>query len=167
MSSRTYWLRAGLVVMAVLVIGGALILANRGPEPVSLNLPTQEMMTLPPQVIANLTNMPQATPLSGAAADQVNALRQKVADCPDYSAERRAQMNQHIDWLLNPAGIPRDVLLALGENVSGRLIFGMATYTSIEWRLKNKPAASCLLSIGKTLNDMLTAYGEKPLPEFQ
>jgi hypothetical protein len=167
MSSRVYWLGSALLIVVIGVAAGLLILANRGPEPVSLNLPTQEMMTLPPQVIANLTAMPNATPLSGAAADQVNALRQKVDSCPDYSPQRRSQMQQHIDWLLNPAGIPKDVLLALGENTSGRLIFGMATYTSIEWRLKNKPATSCLLPIGKLLNDMLAAAGERPLPEFQ
>ncbi|MCZ7542181.1 MAG: hypothetical protein M5R40_00960 [Anaerolineae bacterium] len=44
-------------------------------------------------------------------------------------------MHQHIDWIIDPSTIPADIIIALGSNASGKLIFGMATYTSSEWRL--------------------------------
>lgn len=125
-----------------------------------------QIMTLQPEIVANLTQLPQAELLAGELADQVRTLQQRVAECPEYRTERRQQMNQHIDWLLDPSQLPRDVILALGANPTGRLIFGMATYTSSEWGLKDRPPESCLLNIGHMLNDMLSAADEERFPEF-
>ncbi len=125
-----------------------------------------QRMTLEPEIIANLTRLPQATPLSGDSANQVNELRTLVEACPDYVAARRGQMEQHIEWLLNPAQIPGDIVIALGDNPTGKLIYGMATYTSIQWRVNNRPPNSCLLPIGNMLNEMLVAAGEEPFPIF-
>lgn len=119
-----------------------------------------------PQVIAQLTAIPSAAPLTGPLADEVRALGKMVGDCTDYSDQRRAQMNQHIAWLLKPSTLPQDVVIALGSNVNGRLMFGMATYTLSEWGLHQKSSTSCLLTIGKKLNDMLAANGEARFAEF-
>ncbi|MCK6581216.1 MAG: hypothetical protein L6Q98_24255 [Anaerolineae bacterium] len=98
------------------------------------------------------------------ALDEIAA---KVEACDAYREERRTQMNIHIAWIRNPDAIPADILLALGANPIGRLLFGMATYTSIEWRLAERPAESCLLPIGQALNRAMAAVGETPLEEFE
>jgi hypothetical protein len=123
-------------------------------------------MSLDPQIIANLTQLPQATPISGDSAVQVNQLRTLVQSCPDYTSERRSQMEQHLEWLETPALIPSQIIIALGPNPTGRLIFGMATYTSIQWNLVDNIPNSCLLPIGKLLNEMLIAAEEEPFPIF-
>lgn len=125
-----------------------------------------QRMTLEPQIVNNLTQLPLATPLAGEAASHVNDLKALVEACPDYSPERRSQMEQHIQWLLNPAQIPGDMIIALGSNPTGKLIFGMATYTSAQWRIMDSPGDSCLVPIGRMLNDMLIAVGEDPDPVF-
>ena len=119
-------------------------------------------MTFNPQTVINLTELPQATPLSGVEADTWNEFRAKVDACDAYSPERRLQMEQHIQWLLDPSDMPPDVILALGDDPTERLIFGMAAYTSTQWRLDNRPPDSCLVPIGRTLNNMLVALGEPP-----
>jgi hypothetical protein len=124
--------------------------------------PVRPAMTLDPQITVNLTEMPRATPLSGEEADSWNEFRAMVDACDDYSPERRAQMEQHIAWLLDPSDMPRDVILAMGNNPTERLVFGMATYTSIQWRLNDRPPDSCLIPIGLTLNEILEALGSNP-----
>jgi hypothetical protein len=106
--------------------------------------PVRPAMTLDPQITVNLTEMPRATPLSGEEADSWNEFRAMVDACDDYSPERRAQMEQHIAWLLDPSDMPRDVILA------------------IQWRLNDRPPDSCLIPIGLTLNEILEALGSNP-----
>jgi hypothetical protein len=121
-------------------------------------------MTLEPAVVANFTNVPPA--VSGELYAQVGDIERMLAECPDYSDERRSQMEQHIAWLRDPSQIPNDLLLAFGAEPSGRLIFGMATYTLIEWSSREYAPTSCLLTIGQLLNEMLVAVGETPVEEF-
>lgn len=145
-----------VIVLILLLAGAAVVLAA------SANAPAQPVMTLEPEIVQNLTRLPQATPLSGDAARQWNDFRATVIACGDYRPERRRQMEQHIDWLIDPSGIPTDVIIALGPNPTGRLIFGMASYTSSEWRLRGRNPDSCLVSIGRALNAMLLSAGEEP-----
>ncbi|MAS33352.1 MAG: hypothetical protein CL610_05060 [Anaerolineaceae bacterium] len=146
---------AGLVLVAILVI-----LTNQPtPQPTASNT----LATLSPTIIANLTALPSAEPVGGNEAAVLNELQTAVNACDDYSDTRRQQMSQHIRWLLNPSTIPADIAIVAGENLMGRLTFGMAVYTSTEWRLLERPAQSCLIPIGRTLNDMLVAAGEDPL----
>jgi len=42
----------------------------------------------------------------------------------------------------------------------------MATYTLVQWGEKQKAPDSCLLPIGKKLNDMLVANGEARFSQF-
>jgi hypothetical protein len=122
----------------------------------------QPVMTLNPQVVINLTELPQATPLSGAEAETWNEFRATVEACDAYSPERRFQMEQHIQWLLDPSDMPPDVILAMDGHPTERLVFGMAGYTSTQWRLDGRPPDSCLVPIGRALNNMLVAMGEPP-----
>jgi hypothetical protein len=125
------------------------------------------VMTLNPTVRANVTNIPMATPLSDADAVDLVQFQSQVAICADYTPERRSQMLQHIEWLINPSTIPADTITAFGTNVQGTLVLGMATYTSIQWRLLDRPADSCLVPIGRQLDVMLAAYGEEPLGIYE
>lgn len=155
-----------LVFFLVSLLIVAIVLTNRQrPSPPSIATPAQAM-TFEPQIINNLTSIPQAVALTGDLAEQVHQIQTMLNDCPSYSDERRQQMQQHIDWLLTPSEIPRDIILALGSNATGKLILGMATYTLSDWGLQNRPAESCLLTIGQSLNNMLLASGETPLDEF-
>ncbi len=158
------WLRggggilAGIGLLMVLSIVVFVLVNNDG---TSSSQP-QPIMTLDPQTVVNLTRLPQATPLSGAEADTWNAFRARVDACDAYSPERRRQMEQHIQWLLDPSDMPPDVIVAMGGNTTERLIFGMAGYTSAQWRLDKRPPDSCLVPIGRDLNDMLVALGDPP-----
>jgi hypothetical protein len=151
---------AGIVLLMVLSTV-VFVLLNNGDS--SSSSQPQPVMTLDPQTIINLTQLPQATPLSGADADTWNEFRAKVDACDAYSPERRRQMKQHIQWLIDPSDMPPDVIVAMGGNVTERLIFGMAGYTSAQWRLNNRPPDSCLVPIGRALNDMLVALGDSPI----
>jgi hypothetical protein len=152
----------GLAILLLVLAAGAVIVIALSAQDRAPDQPGQQVITLESEIIANLTNLPQATPLSGEAASQWEALRATVIDCDDYRPERRHQMEQHIDWLLDPSDIPTDIIIALGTNPTGRLIFGMATYTSSEWRLGGRQPDSCLLPIGQLLNELLVAYGDEP-----
>lgn len=121
---------------------------------------------LAPEIISQLTAIPSAQPLTGPLADEVHAVAQMVATCDAYSNERRSQMNQHIAWLLQPATLPQDVTIALGNNINGGLLFGMATYTLSEWGQHAKASDSCLLTIGKKLNELLTETGGEHFNQF-
>jgi hypothetical protein len=154
---QTKWPVIGLIVgtAAILVLIAAALAGNPGAV-------GQPVMTLEPAVIANLTALPQATPLSTEEAGRWRALQAVVEACGDYSPERQSQMQQHIAWILHPADIPVNVVLALGDNPAGRLVYGMASYTSIQWRLNDRNPDSCLVPIGHTLNTLLIALGEQP-----
>jgi hypothetical protein len=127
--------------------------------------PTQ-VMTVDPQIIANMTSIPQATPLSGEEAKVIRELEIMVENCSAYSVQRRVQMEQHIDWLYNPAGIPQDIIMAFGAQPRVGLLRGMGGYTEIEWRQAGRPADSCLLPIGRRINELLVEADALPFPIF-
>jgi hypothetical protein len=171
------WLAASLVIfIASAVVAILAINARNTPHPTAIdingNAVDAPVGTRVPGVASSsdlinlMTALPSAQPLTGPLADDVHAVAQMVSSCNDYSAARRTQMNQHIAWLLQPNTLPKDVIIALGTNINGRLIAGMATYTLSDWGLKNKDPGSCLLPIGKKLNDMSAANGEERIKEF-
>lgn len=150
-------------LVTCVLVGLSIITRNRPAAPTAAPI----ISTADPQVITNLTALPNQMILTGDLVTQITQLDEAVDACADYSPERRNQMQQHIAWLLDPSQIPADIRIAFGENPIGRLVFGMATYTSIEWRLQDRPSSSCLLPIGRSLNTLLTATGETTFPEFE
>lgn len=154
-------------VAIFIVISLALSALNNAPRPAPVTSVPAQMMTLNPQIIANLTALPQATPLSGEDAADYEALKAALDACADYTPQRRSQMEQHIIWLLDPSTIPMDIMVAMGADPAERLIFGMATYTSIEYRSRGPNTDSCLLPIGRTLNGMLAARGTTTFDTFE
>ena len=164
--------RLELTALLVLIVGVVIIVAMRPPlaeEPGSLPLPTApgQMMTLDPQIIANLTQYPQATPLAGQEANDITALRVLVDSCADFDSQRRGQMDEQIDFILHPASLPSEALIALGANPHGRLLYAIANLTSIQWQLIHSPASSCLVPIGKRLNQFLVADKQPPISAFE
>ena len=152
----------GIVLLMVLSVAAIVAIIHNGGTSSSQPSP-QPIMTLDPQSVINLTALPEATPLSGAEAATWNDFRAQVDACADYSPDRRRQMDQHIQWLIDPSDMPPDVILAMGGNITERLVFGMAGYTSAQWRLIDRPPDSCLVPIGRALNDMLVKLGDTPL----
>lgn len=153
------------ILLSILLIAIALVavlLALSAMQPPATE-PTQSLiMTVDPTIQANLTQMPDATPLSDEDAQIYRDLQASVDACDDYSTERRSQMTQHITWLIDPSDIPADVLLAFGQNPQSTLVFGMAGFTSTQWRLLERPADSCLIAIGRDLNTLLIANDREP-----
>ncbi len=159
---QRFFLSLAFFVATLAVI---LLASNRSAAPTFVTPSPAQVMTLDPQIVANVENR-DALRLDEATLAAVQEISGLVDDCPDYGEERRNQMKQHVAWLGAPDTIPADILLAIGENPMGRLVVGMATYTAVQWRLNGQPADSCLLTIGRKINPLLIVLGEDPLPEF-
>lgn len=159
----------GALIIVVAVI--AVSIAVNSPNGINIQLsatqrPQQALPTMNPNIIAQLTALPNATPISAEEDATLVNLRNDVLACADYSETRRSQMLQHLDWLRDPTVIPPDIAIAFSmssHSITGGLIYGMAIFTSTEWRLLKRPASSCLIDIGRKLNDMLVTAGEPPL----
>jgi hypothetical protein len=164
--------RLELFALLALIVGVVIIVAMRPPLPKETDtpaLPTApgQMMTLDPKIIDNLTQYPKATPLTGQSANDLTELRALVDTCTDYDAQRREQMDEQIGFLLNPSSLPREVLIALGTNPHGRLLFAIANLTKNQWQIIHSPAGSCLIPIGKRLNQLLVADNQPPISVFE
>jgi hypothetical protein len=159
---RPRWRIFLLVGLVIMLLAAGLVLTRNRPQ-----VPPESLAgaTINPTAIANLTTLPNMPALSEADTQLLDRLSERVNACGDYSDARRDQMQQHIIWLKEPHQIPPDVAVALSltGTVNARLIYGMAIFTSTEWRLLQRPAESCLIEIGRTLNNMLVAAGEPPL----
>lgn len=155
--NRRVRLRWAITAALLLIIAFVVVLAIRQPFAVQSTLPGQG--TVDPRIIVNLTQLPHATALSGQEANILMALQVAVEACPAYTAERREQMITQIGFIINPSLLPRDVIIVLGANPRGRLLSALAQVTKIQWQLGGKPADSCLLQIGKQINDLLAADG--------
>lgn len=156
----------GSAVIILLIAGGLLLntyVFNTDETPAN----EQFLLTMDATVRANITNIPLSTPLSQEDASTFTVFQSQILSCEDYSPERRSQMLQHIDWLIDPSDMPVDIISAFGANVQGRLIFGMANYTSIQWRLLERPSDSCLVDIGQQLEIMLVAFDQEPLGIYE
>lgn len=152
------------LILLVIALLGLIVGALNRSVPFA-DAPTQ-MMTLDPTVRANIRDLPNAAPLTGELAEAVNTIAGAVSLCPDYDPRRRAQMEQHIAWLLRPADIPRELIPAFGANPQERLLFGMATFTQIDWRQRGSRRDSCLFAIGRLVNALLIRVGGEPAAAF-
>lgn len=151
-----------LIVLAIgaLIIGVSSIQA---PTDNGESQPMGDIMTLDPELFVMQTQMAEATPLSDEDAEPYLNLQKQIEACEDYTDNRRGQMLQHIEWLIDPSDIPSDAMLAMGTDIRGSLIFGMASFTQIEWRIAERPAESCLVDIGRDLNILLESFGRESL----
>ncbi len=126
-----------------------------------------QSLALDPAIINNLTSIPQATPLSGQDANDLVALGEMVKACDAYTPERRDQMLLQIDLIINPAAMPRDVIIGLGADPHARLLMAIGGVTGIQWRLDEQPVDSCLVPIGRRINELIVAAGGTPVDVFE
>ena len=165
--TRRIWITLSALVILVVLLVVTSVAVNNQPTPTAT--PTVQMQALPtanPTIIASISQLPNATPISAEEDARLVALRDEVIACDQYSEVRQGQMLQHITWLRDQTTIPQDIAFALTLNassVTGGLVYGMGIYTSTEWRLLERPAESCLADIGQTINDMLIVVGEPPI----
>ncbi|MEO8394321.1 MAG: hypothetical protein ABI700_15120 [Chloroflexota bacterium] len=164
--------RLEITALLALIVVVGVIIARRPPlseQTVAPSIPstTSQMMTLDPQIIANLTEFPKATPLAGQAANDLTALRALVDACPDYDTSRRQQMEEQIQFIINPSVLPAQVLIALGTDPPGKLLYAVANLNKVQWQLIKSPADSCLIPIGKRLNQLLVADNQSPISAFE
>ena len=164
--------RLEITALLALIIVVGVIIARRPPlseqaSQVPSAPSSSQMMTLDPVIIDNLTQFPKATPLAGEAANDMNSLRALVDACPDYDASRRQQMEEQIQFIMNPSVLPGEVLIALGKDPPGKLLFALANLTKVQWQLIKSPADSCLVPIGKRLNQLLVADNQPPISAFE
>ena len=129
-----------------------------GPKPASPTVAADHSMATS---VARIDALQVATSVSGEAARTLEALERVIYACVDFSDARREQMLQHIAWLRAPDSIPPDVAMALGMrgNIGAALLHGMAVYASTEWRLLERPPASCLVPVGRALDNLLRDAG--------
>lgn len=163
-TSRFLNTRQGLLAVAALLVIVALVTLTIPSAP-GVSAPAQ-MSTMDPTIVSNLTRIPNATPLPVEESSEWRAFQQNVLACNDYSTRRKTQMVRYIEWLINPAQIPPDLIVLFGNNTSAGLIRAMALDTETEWRLKQRPKESCLVTVGRQLNDMLIATDQEPIPIY-
>jgi hypothetical protein len=159
--------RRWALTAALLLVGAIAVIVIPRVDAPAAPTATSQMMQLDPRVIDNLTRLPQATALSGQEANDMVALQAMVEACPDYAPERRAQMIEQIALIVNPALLTRDMIIALGANPPARLLRALAQVTAIQWRLLERPDDSCLVPIGRRINELLAAIGEAPEAAFE
>jgi hypothetical protein len=161
--------RARFLISALLLIVlfvALFVLARQATAPSNGGAAPTSGFTIDPRIVENLTRLPKATPLAGQAANDMAGLRALVDACPAYDDGRRKQMIDQINLIINPAQLPRELIIALGPNPHTRLLFAIGTVTANRWQLDNKPSDSCLIPIGNRINQLLVAAGEPPLPVF-
>jgi hypothetical protein len=68
--------------------------------------------------------------------------------------------------VIQPATVPSDFVLMYGDEWQGRLIYGAAYLSTLEWKLAGRDRGSCLYDIGASFNILLRQLGQATFPEF-
>jgi hypothetical protein len=159
-----------LVAVAGLLLAVGLFMAaqDRAPETRLEHqgglLPT---LTPIPGLRATITALPRQPSLSAEKARPYQEVRDMVQRCDAYHENRRQAILQQIDWVMYPATIPPEFLALYGDQWPGRLIYGAAYFTALDWKLQGQDRGSCLYPIGIRFNALLGDLNEPPLPEFE
>jgi hypothetical protein len=157
---RLIWLVSTVLVVAALVALGAYASAEREPQPT-------QRLTPVPGLKATLTALPLQPDMPAQEAQPYQEIRAMASSCAAYPEQRRIAVLQQIDYVLHPSTLPRDFLIQFGDHWRGRMIYGSAYLTALEWKLQGQDKTSCLYSIGVRFNTLLPGLGEQPLPDFQ
>lgn len=147
-----------IALLALVLVVGIVALI-----PPNILAPPTPIATMDPTIVVNLTQLPDIPSLTGDEAREWAAFQAQVAACPDYSAPKRTQMDRYINWVINPAQIPAELVILFGADIRAGLIRAMAADTSTDWRQQQRPAGSCLINIGRQLNERLVTTGQQPL----
>jgi hypothetical protein len=147
------------LVVTVLLMLATYAAGERQPAPAMKLTPI-------PGIKATLTALPLAPNMPAAQARPYQALRSLVEICSAYSEARKIAVLNQIDYVLSPSTVPRDFVVMYGDAWRGRMIYGSAYLTALEWKLQGEDKSSCLYHIGASFNALLPGLGEQTLPEF-
>ena len=167
--------RAGLLLFgsALILLLGGCSTAPPGPMPVpSTQTPgatavAMSTLTPIPGIKATLTALPKQPPLSQDEAKRYQELRAAVEHCNAYNENRKLGILSQIDYVLQPATMPSDFLLLYGDEWRGRLVYGSAYLSALEWKLAGRDRSSCLYPIGVSFNALLRDLHQSTFPEFE
>jgi hypothetical protein len=120
-----------------------------------------------PGIKATLTALPKQPPLSQDEAKRYQELRAAVERCNAYNENRKLGILSQIDYVLQPATMPSDFLLLYGDEWRGRLVYGSAYLSALEWKLAGRDRSSCLYPIGVSFNALLRDLHQSTFPEFE
>jgi hypothetical protein len=170
MGRRGLWLLR--LALAMLVAGcnsarPAAAPATPGPDRRPTPGPPQIVPTPIPGIKATLTALPKQPPLPENQARPYRELRAAVEQCDAYNENRKLGILSQIDFVLQPATVPSDFVVLYGDEWRGRMIYGAAYLSALEWKLGGRNPASCLYPIGVSFNALLRGLGQSPFPEFQ
>jgi hypothetical protein len=119
-----------------------------------------------PGLRATLTALPRQSPMPSDQAAVYLDLRAAVERCTAYNENRKIAILHQIDYVVQPATVPSEFVLVYGSEWPGRLIYGSAYLSALEWKLAGRERASCLYPIGVTFNALLRQLGQQTFPEY-
>ncbi|MCU0500949.1 MAG: hypothetical protein MUC51_04140 [Anaerolineae bacterium] len=134
------------------------------PSGTAVPMPT---ITPIPGIQATLTALPKQPPLPPSEAQRYQELRAAVERCNAYNENRKTGILAQIGYVLQPATMPSDFLLLYGDEWRGRLIYGSAYLSALEWKLAGRDRSSCLYPIGVSFNALLRDLHQNTFPEFE
>ena len=91
-----------------------------------------------PGIQATLTALPKQPPLSPDQARPYQELRAAVEQCNAYNQNRKIGILSQIDYLLQPATAPSELVVLYGDEWQGRLLYGAAYLSALEWKLAGR-----------------------------
>ena len=138
--------------------------ATPTPNGTAVFVPT---LTPIPGLKATLTALPSQAPLSSDQARPYTELRTAVEQCKAYNENRKLAILTQIDYVVNPSTVPSDFILIYGSEWPGRMIYGAAYLSALEWKLAGRDRANCLFPIGVAFNALLRDLHQETFPEFE
>ncbi len=134
------------------------------PGATAVAMPT---LTPIPGIRATLTALPKQLPMLPDEAQPYQELRAAVERCNAYNENRKVGILSQIDYVLQPATAPPDLVVLYGDEWRARLIYGAAYLSALEWKLAGRERASCLYPIGVSFNALLRKLHQNTFPEFE
>ena len=117
-----------------------------------------------PGIKATLTALPKQPPLSQDEAKRYQELRAAVERCNAYNENRKLGILSQIDYVLQPATVPPEFVRLYGDDWQGRLLYGSAYLSALEWKLGGRDRSSCLYPIGVSFNALLRDLHQNIVP---
>jgi hypothetical protein len=159
------------LALVILVAGCTASPATLTPAPLTPT-PSGTVVAMPtltpiPGIQATLTALPMQPPLSSDQARPYQELRAAVEQCNAYNQNRKIGILSQIDYLLQPATVPPNFVLLYGDEWQGRLLYGSAYLSALEWKLAGRDRSSCLYPIGVSFNALLRDLHQSTFPEFE
>jgi hypothetical protein len=163
------WASIALVTVALI-----LFLAGCSASPATEATPTAAgtavfvpTLTSIPGIRATLTALPKQPPMPSDQARAYLDIRAAVEQCAAYNENRKIAILHQIDYVVQPATVPSEFVLMYGSEWPGRLIYGAAYLSALEWKLAGRDRSSCLYPIGVAFNALLRQLGQQTFPEYE